>query len=152
MGVDTQALAREMERLAAPYQHALSSLKEAPCPLIGGWVGSLAYEFGYAREAKLQGLVPELPLPLMFAGLYLWFASEDLTAKALGFATAVQADSSPDQFPQSRATGTGLHPGRRLLSGQSVPVFWRPLQWRSLAGVHGTEPCQPHTLRGVSAP
>lgn len=77
-GVDTQALAREMEQLAAPYQHALSSLKTAPCPLIGGWVGSLAYEFGYAREAKLQGLVPELPLPLMFAGLYLWFASEDL--------------------------------------------------------------------------
>src|SRR5690554_6160405 len=78
MGVDTQALARKMERLAAPYQHALSSLKAAPCPLIGGWVGSLAYEFGYARETKLQGLVPELPLPLVFAGLYLWFASEDL--------------------------------------------------------------------------
>src|SRR5690554_6879413 len=77
-GVDTQALARKMERLAAPYQHALSSLKTAPYPLIGGWVGSLAYEFGYARQAKLQRPVPELPLPLMFAALSLWVAREDL--------------------------------------------------------------------------
>ena len=30
MSVDTQALARKMEQLAAPYQHALSSLKAAP--------------------------------------------------------------------------------------------------------------------------
>lgn len=76
--VKTQDLIREMEQLRRPYLLSNGSLTKVPCPLIGGWVGSLAYELGYAREARLNGRMPELPLPLMFAGLYLWFASEDM--------------------------------------------------------------------------
>ena len=75
---DTRAVAEQMESLQAPYETAATRQAGHTAPFIGGWVGSLAYEFGYAREARLQELTPELPQPLMFAGLYLWFASEDL--------------------------------------------------------------------------
>lgn len=67
-----------MEKLAAYYLNSGSVSSKSACPIIGGWVGSLGYEFGYAKEHRLQRLMPELTAPIMFAGLYLWFASEDL--------------------------------------------------------------------------
>jgi len=79
-GLDTTRLAKAMETLGAPYQLSQPNLAEPTCPLVGGWVGHIAYEFGYAREPRLHRLVNELPYPLLFAGLYLWFASEDLAS------------------------------------------------------------------------
>ncbi len=79
-GLDTTRLAKAMETLGAPYQLSQPNLAEPTFPLVGGWVGHIAYEFGYAREPRLHRLVNELPYPLLFAGLYLWFASEDLAS------------------------------------------------------------------------
>ncbi|GGC72406.1 aminodeoxychorismate synthase component I [Marinobacter halophilus] len=76
--VDTVALARKMEILADPYRLEPTHTEPSPCPLIGGWLGNIAYEFGYAREPRLNPLMSEQRFPLFFAGLYLWVASEDL--------------------------------------------------------------------------
>lgn len=78
VSADTSALAQRMEALAKPYR-CTSALKAGlPCPLIGGWMGNIAYEFGYAREPRLNALLQAQRFPLFFAGLYLWIASEDL--------------------------------------------------------------------------
>ncbi|MBE0484779.1 aminodeoxychorismate synthase component I [Marinobacter sp.] len=78
ISVDTAALAKKMESLAANYPLPPVAGEPVPCPLIGGWMGSISYEFGYAREPRLRSLMPEQRLPLFIAGLYLWLASEDL--------------------------------------------------------------------------
>ncbi|HLT14027.1 MAG TPA: aminodeoxychorismate synthase component I [Marinobacter sp.] len=77
-GLDTAALAQFMETLGSRYQGIQGHQAELPCPFTGGWVGHIAYEFGYAREARLNRLGTEQAFPLIFAGFYLWFASEDL--------------------------------------------------------------------------
>ncbi len=75
---DTAALARKLDAIALPYRLADTVRTQQPCPMMGGWIGSIAYEFGYARESRLATLLSGQPFPLFFAGLYLWFASEDL--------------------------------------------------------------------------
>ncbi|QFS86984.1 MULTISPECIES: aminodeoxychorismate synthase component I [unclassified Marinobacter] len=76
--IDTPALAAKLEALADSYRQPGITNAEVPCPLAGGWVGSIAYEFGYAREPRLNRLAKEHRYPLFFSGLYLWMASEDL--------------------------------------------------------------------------
>ncbi|MGP9831237.1 aminodeoxychorismate synthase component I [Marinobacter sp. NSM] len=76
--IDTPALATQLEALADACRQPGIIDDEVPCPLKGGWIGSIAYEFGYAREPKLNRLAKEHRYPLFFSGLYLWMASEDL--------------------------------------------------------------------------
>ncbi|KPQ30196.1 MAG: aminodeoxychorismate synthase, component I [Marinobacter excellens HL-55] len=78
---DTAALAEKLDALAQPYQLHATANAQLPCPMMGGWMGSIAYEFGYAREPRLSSLLSEQRFPLFFAGLYLWFASEDLESE-----------------------------------------------------------------------
>ncbi|MET4024690.1 para-aminobenzoate synthetase component 1 [Marinobacter sp. MBR-99] len=80
--IDTPTLAGDLEALADTYRQPGITDAEVPCPLAGGWVGSIAYEFGYAREPRLNRLARNLRYPLFFAGLYLWTASEDLESGA----------------------------------------------------------------------
>ncbi|MEP3563086.1 MAG: aminodeoxychorismate synthase component I [Marinobacter sp.] len=77
-GINTSVLADKMNALEAPYILAPIEQTQHPGALTGGWVGHIAYEFGYAREPRLNQLLTEQSFPLLFAGLYLWFASEDL--------------------------------------------------------------------------
>ncbi|MBR9886010.1 MAG: aminodeoxychorismate synthase component I, partial [Oceanospirillales bacterium] len=77
-GIDTQAVAAHIDALQAPYTLHRIEQPQYSEPLIGGWVGHIAYEFGYAREPRLNQMLTEQTFPLLFAGLYLWFASEDL--------------------------------------------------------------------------
>ncbi|MBJ6137745.1 aminodeoxychorismate synthase component I [Marinobacter litoralis] len=77
-GIDTRVVADRMNALQAPYATIHLDEPEHTSPFTGGWVGHIAYEFGYAREPRLNQLQPEGQFPLLFAGLYLWFASEDL--------------------------------------------------------------------------
>ncbi|MBR9872567.1 MAG: aminodeoxychorismate synthase component I [Gammaproteobacteria bacterium] len=77
-GINTGALADRMHALEAPYALTPTEQLQHAQALTGGWVGHVAYEFGYAREARLNRLLTEQTFPLLFAGLYLWFASEDL--------------------------------------------------------------------------
>ncbi|WP_323750835.1 aminodeoxychorismate synthase component I [Marinobacter sp.] len=77
-GIDTRALADKMDSLKAPYTLPHFDQRQHSALLTGGWVGHIAYEFGYAREARLNHLLTDQAFPLLFAGLYLWFAGEDL--------------------------------------------------------------------------
>lgn len=65
-------VAREMEAKVSRYQ--LDGGSEQPC-LTGGWIGFISYELGYQKEPRLAGLCPDLPVPLLSAGFYLWAAS-----------------------------------------------------------------------------
>ena len=65
-------LARKMETRVSRYQ--LPPNGEQPW-LTGGWIGFISYELGYQKEPRLAGLCPDLPVPLMSAGFYLWAAS-----------------------------------------------------------------------------
>ncbi|WP_372965515.1 aminodeoxychorismate synthase component I [Marinobacter sp.] len=77
-GLNTRDIARKMEALCTRYKLHPNDKTDLPCPLTGGWVGHISYEFGYAREERLHNRLTEQPFPLLVAGLYLWFASEDL--------------------------------------------------------------------------
>jgi para-aminobenzoate synthetase component 1 len=44
--------------------------------MVGGWIGAISYEFGYGREPRLAPLANNHEFPALFAGLYLWMASE----------------------------------------------------------------------------
>ncbi|MFV8571070.1 aminodeoxychorismate synthase component I [Marinobacter sp. SBS5] len=77
-GIDTRALAEQMAAFEAPYTRQYIEDSPHTSPFTAGWVGHIAYEFGYAREPRLNQLLTEQTFPLLFAGLYLWFASEDL--------------------------------------------------------------------------
>ncbi len=46
-------------------------------PFPGGWVGYVAYEFGYLRESRLAPLFRGTPCPVFYAGLFLWVACLD---------------------------------------------------------------------------
>ncbi len=69
--VSTDQLARQMEDRVSRYQ--LDSCAEMPL-LTGGWIGYISYELGYLKEPRLAGLCPDLPVPIMSAGFYLWTA------------------------------------------------------------------------------
>ena len=71
----TDELARKMEDRVS--RHQLDSCAEMPL-LTGGWIGFISYELGYLREPRLAGLCPDLPVPIMSAGFYLWTASHIL--------------------------------------------------------------------------
>lgn len=45
--------------------------------LTGGWIGYLGYELGYVKEKRLIDQCPDVDVPLMHAGLYLWSASHN---------------------------------------------------------------------------
>ncbi len=72
---NTWQAAEEME--AQLEKHACA-LPHNSC-LIGGWLGALSYEMGYATEPRLASKCPTIPIPLVDAGLYLWFASHNRT-------------------------------------------------------------------------
>lgn len=48
---------------------------------IGGLVGFVSYEYGYLKEPRLAPCCPDLPLPVLHAGLYLWMAGTSRTGK-----------------------------------------------------------------------
>ncbi|MCK0164036.1 aminodeoxychorismate synthase component I [Marinobacter sp. S6332] len=79
-GIDTHGLAEEMDGLKVPYALHHINQSQHTSPFTGGWIGHISYEFGYVREASLRRLLTEQPFPVLFAGLYLWFASEDLNS------------------------------------------------------------------------
>jgi len=66
-------LAEDMETEVSQYADYSTDLQ---C-LIGGWIGFLSYELGYIREPRLAPICPNLPVPLLSAGLYLWMASHN---------------------------------------------------------------------------
>ncbi|MDN6318626.1 MAG: aminodeoxychorismate synthase component I [Marinobacter sp.] len=43
--------------------------------LVGGWVGTVSFEFGYLLEERLSAVRRTLPDPILSANLYLWMAS-----------------------------------------------------------------------------
>ncbi len=65
-------LARTMEKWIA--RHEGDTDTESPC-MTGGWIGFVSYELGYRKERRLTNQCPDLPMPLLSAGFYLWAAS-----------------------------------------------------------------------------
>lgn len=74
--LDTAQHAANMELLINRYRLDGEASREC---LVGGWIGYLSYEFGYAREARLASQAPPAPLPMLTAGFYLWTASYNRT-------------------------------------------------------------------------
>lgn len=72
---DIRALETRMESLADRFRvHPEPAGKDY---LTGGWIGFLSYELGYVKEKRLADLCPDLPVPLLSAGFYLWTASHN---------------------------------------------------------------------------
>ncbi|AOY90160.1 aminodeoxychorismate synthase, component I [Marinobacter salinus] len=68
-------LANRMESFTDAYRvHPETASKDY---LTGGWIGFLSYELGYVKERRLANLCPEISVPLLSAGFYLWTASHN---------------------------------------------------------------------------
>lgn len=67
-----QDVATTLENLSGDYRLPATQAPDIP---IGGLLGFVSYEYGYLKEPKLAALCPDLPLPLLYAGLFLWMAS-----------------------------------------------------------------------------
>ncbi|WP_442915628.1 anthranilate synthase component I family protein [Marinobacter sp. C2H3] len=78
--------------------------------LIGGWIGLISYEFGYAREPRLWPLCPGLPVPLLSAGLYLWAASRH-SATGRFWLWVHPACGAPVRQQLAGLVGAGLNEG-----------------------------------------
>ncbi|MFL1453641.1 aminodeoxychorismate synthase component I [Marinobacter sp. GN3S48] len=71
---DLRKLAGQMEEAS---RHYAMPKNEAGEHLTGGWIGFLGYELGYVKEKRLIDQCPDVDVPLMHAGLYLWSASHN---------------------------------------------------------------------------
>lgn len=68
-----------LEHLCENYRLPAANRDGIP---MGGLLGYVSYEYGYLKEPRLAPRCPDLPMPVLHAGLFLWMASASQNGKS----------------------------------------------------------------------